>query len=294
MPSWDDVRLFLALNRAGSLSAAAKPLGLTQPTCGRRLAALEASFGFRLFDRTPTGLHLTAEGTEMLEAAQQMERAAEALAIKASRRDRKLDGLVRIATNDLFACTELAGALAKLRVRYPGICIELVISNVETDLLKREADLAIRFRPEGVLPTPQQLVAKRLSGGPLLLYGAPSYLEKRGAPKDPTDLAGHDVVVFAGRHPAVAWCEKAFRNARPVLTAPSMQVAAAAIAAGVGLGVLPRRAERQFPLIRPLSAEVANGVAWLVLHPELRRVPRIRAVADGIVQVFESDGDPHP
>jgi DNA-binding transcriptional LysR family regulator len=285
--SWDDVRLFLALHRAGSLSAAAKPLRLTQPTCGRRLAALEASLGLRLFDRTPSGLAITSEGSDLLEAAQQMEQGAEALTLRASAKDRKLEGLVRIATNDLFACTELAAVLAHLRVRYPGISTELVISNVETDLLKREADMAIRFRPEGVSPTPEKLVAKKLVAGALALYGATSYLERRGAPADAGDLAGHDVVACSARHPAAAWCASAFRNARVVLTAPSMQVTAAAIAAGVGLGVLPRRAEAQFPLIRSLSGEVARGAAWLVLHPDLRRVPRIRAVADGIVALLQ-------
>jgi DNA-binding transcriptional LysR family regulator len=288
MPNWDDVRLFLALERAGSLSAAAKPLRMTQPTCGRRLAGLETTLGVRLFDRTPTGLRITAAGTELLEAAQKMEQGAEALASRAAGRDRKLEGLVRIATNDLFACTELVSSLAQLRVRYPAICTELVISNVETDLLRREADMAVRFRPESVKPTPEKLIAKRLSDGPWLLYGAEAYLARRGAPADPSDLAGHDVVVCSARHPAFAWCEKAFRNARPVLTAPSMQVAAAAISAGVGLGVLPRRAEKQFPVIRALSSEVAHGTAWLVLHPEMRRVPRIRALAEGIVALYES------
>ncbi|MBK7865075.1 MAG: LysR family transcriptional regulator [Archangiaceae bacterium] len=294
MPSWDDVRLFLALNRAGSLSAAAKPLGLTQPTCGRRLAALEASFGFRLFDRTPTGLHLTAEGAEMLDAAQQMERAAETLALRASRRDRKLEGLVRIATNDLFACTELAGSLAKLRVRYPGICIELVISNVETDLLKREADLAIRFRPEGVLPTPQQLVAKRLSGGALAaLRSCELPREARGAER-PDRSCGARRGGVRRKTPGSRLVREGVSKREAGAHRSEHAGGRGGDRRGVGLGVLPRRAERQFPLIRPLSAEVAQGVAWLVLHPELRRVPRIRAVADGIVQLFESDSDPHP
>lgn len=131
-------------------------------------------------------------------------------------------------------------------------------------------------------------MAKKLSGGPLLLYGADSYLERRGFPADPNDLTGHEVVVFSGRHPAFAWCAQAFRNAKQVLVSPSMQVAAAAISAGVGLGVLPRRAEKQFPQLRAVSGELAYGVAWLVVHPQLRRVPRIRAIAEGIVKLFEA------
>ena len=285
-PSWDDVHLFLALHRAGSLSAAARPLGVTQPTCGRRLAALEATLGLRLFDRTPEGLTITPAGTRLLDAALAMEAGARDLTLRASVSDRALDGVVRVATNDLFASSFLVGALPDLRARHPGLRVELVVSSGEADLLHREADLAVRFRPEGVRPTPAKLVARKLGDEPFFLYGADDYLRRRGAPADPAQLAGHELVVYTPPHPAAAWCARAFASASIVLAANSMMVTAAAIGAGVGLGVLPRRAARLHPHLRALSPAVAHGTGWLVVLPELRRVPRIRVVADAVAALF--------
>jgi DNA-binding transcriptional LysR family regulator len=286
IPSWDDVRFFLAIHRAGSLSAAAGPLGVTQPTCGRRLALLEGSLGLRLFDRTPEGLRLTAEGATLLGTATTMEQSAHELALRATVRDRDLDGVVRIGTNEYFACSFLIGALPLVREKYPGIRVELLLSNTETDLLRREADIAIRFRPEGHRPTPEVLVAQKLGDEPFLLYGADEYLRRRGAPADPNVLVGHDVVVFSGRHPASEWSADAFRGANVVLSAPSMQVSGVAIAAGLGLGVIPRRAARLTPHLRPLSPIVARGTGWMVVHPELRHVPRIRVVIDMVTAIY--------
>ena len=168
------------------------------------------------------------------------------------------------------------GALPQVREKYPGICLELVLSNAE----RREADIAIRWRPESYRPTPEVLVAQKLGDEPFLLYATDGYLRRRGAPADPAVLAGHDVVVFSGRHPASGWCAKAFRGATVVLTAPSMQVTAFAINAGLGLGVIPSREARLLPLLRPLSPVVARGTGWMVVHPDLHNVPRIRVVID--------------
>jgi DNA-binding transcriptional LysR family regulator len=294
IPSWDDVRFFLAIHRAGSLSAAAAPLAVTQPTCGRRLGALEASLGLRLFDRMPDGLRLTREGAALLDAATRMEESARDLALRAAVKDRDLEGIVRIGTNELFACSFLVDALGQLRERYPGIRAELVLSNEESDLFRREVDVAFRFRPEGHRPTPGRLVARKLGDEPFALHGTDGYLRRRGTPADPGVLAGHDVVVFSGRHPASEWCASAFAEANVVLSAPSMQVTAAAIAAGLGLGVLPVRAARLSPQLRALSPVVARGTGWMVVHPDLRRVPRIRAVVDGLAAIFRAGGDGKP
>ncbi len=287
--SWDDIRFFLAIHRAGSLSAAAGPLRVTQPTCGRRLVALETSLGLRLFDRTPDGLRITTEGKVLLDSAMRMEQSAEDLALRATVSDRDLEGVVRIATTELFACSFLVGALEHVRRKYPRICVELVLSNTETDLLRREADIALRFGPEASRPKPPTLVARRLGVEPFLLYGAEAYLDRRGAPADPEDLADHDVVVYAGRHPAAAWCARAFARATVALSAPSMQVTGAAIAAGLGLGILPKRAARLFPSLRPISPVVARATGWLVVHPDLRHVPRVRVVVDTLATVYRAD-----
>lgn len=287
--SWDDIRFFLAIHRAGTLSAAAGPLQVTQPTCGRRLAALESSLGMRLFDRTPEGLRLTGAGAALLDAALSMEQSACDLALRASLTDRDLEGVVRIGSTELFASTFIVGALSQLRERYPGIRVELVLSNQDADLMRREADFAFRFRPHGLRPVPEVLAAQKLGDEPLGLFGTDAYLHRRGLPRDPTDLAGHDVVVYADRHPAAEWCGQAYRNATIVLASPSMQVTAAAMAAGVGLGVIPYRAARLYPQLRALSGVVARGTGWLVVHPDLRRVPRIRVVIDALVGMFRAD-----
>jgi DNA-binding transcriptional LysR family regulator len=289
VPSWDDVRFFLAIHRAGSLSAAAGPLKVTQPTCGRRLAALETSLGLRLFDRTPDGLRITTEGKTLLDAAMRMEQSAADLALRATVSDRDLEGVVRIATTELFACSFLVGALRQVREKYPRIRVELVLSNTETDLLRREADIAFRFGPEASRPKPPALAARRLGDEPFLLYGADTYLDRHGAPADPDNLTDHEVVVYAGRHPASDWCASAFARATVALSAPSMQVTGAAISAGLGLGVLPRRAARLFPELRPVSPVVARGTGWLIVHPDLRHVPRMRVVVDTLASIYRAD-----
>jgi DNA-binding transcriptional LysR family regulator len=217
-----------------------------------------------------------------------MEQGAHDLALRAAVKDRDLEGVVRIGTNEYFACTFLVGALPQLREKYPGIRMELSLSNTETDLLRREADIAIRFRPHGHRPTPEVLVAQKLGDEPFLLYGTDHYLRRRPAPADPSVLAGHDVVIFSGPHPASEWCASAFRGATVVLSAPSMQVTGAAIAAGLGLGVIPRRAARLNPLLVPLSPVIAQGTGWMVVHPDLQHVPRIRVVIDTIAAIFRA------
>jgi DNA-binding transcriptional LysR family regulator len=289
-PSWDDIRIFLAIHRAGSLSAAAGPLGLAQPTCGRRLAGLEAALGVRLFERTPEGLHLTPQGAALVQHAEAMESGARALALETAARERGVAGVVRIATTELLAVAFLVDAIRTLRGTYPEIRFELVVSNDAADLLRQEADIALRFGPEGARPSPDRLVAQKLGDEPFDLYGTDEYLAAHEAPADPAALAGHDVVFYSARNPASAWCATAFRGAHVVLAVPSMLVSAAAIAAGIGLGVIPRRAARRFHQLRRLRPEIARGTGWLVVNPELRRDPRIRLVSDALAGMFRKSG----
>jgi len=285
-PSWDDLRIFLAIHRAGSLSAAAGPLGLSQPTCGRRLAGLEVALGTRLFERAPEGLHLTEQGAALVRHAEAMETAARALALETAGRGRALAGVVRIATTELLAVAFLVDALGALRASHPEIRFELVVSNEASDLVRREADLALRFGPEGTRPTPDRLVAQKLGDEPFDLYGAERYLAGRAAPADPAALAGHEVVVTSARNPASAWCASAFRGASVAVAVPSMLVAATCVAAGLGLGVLPRRAASRFPGLRRLLPAVARGTGWLVVAPERRHEARIRVTADALGAMF--------
>ena len=113
-----------------------------------------------------------------------------------------------------------------------------------------------------------------------------AYLAARGTPADPAALAGHDVVVYSARNPASAWCAAAFRGASVVLAVPSMLVSAAAVAAGLGLGVIPRRAARRFHQLRRVCPGIARGTGWLIVSPELRREPRVRVVSDALSTKF--------
>jgi DNA-binding transcriptional LysR family regulator len=165
----------------------------------------------------------------------------------------------------------------------------LVLSNAQADLLKRESDVALRFRPPGVRPMPEALVARKLRDEPLVLYGAESYLDRHGVPEDVSVLAGHDVVVYSDHYPASEWCSRAYRGASVALSSPNMQVTTSAIAAGLGLGVIPSRAARSASGLRSLSPVVALATAWIILHPDLRRVPRIRVVADAIAALYQNE-----
>lgn len=280
MERWDDVRFFLAIHRAGSLSAAAKPLRVTQPTCGRRLATFERTLGFRLFDRTPDGLRITKDGEALLVAATAMEHSAAQLVLRAAATDRDLEGVVRVAANELFVASFLVDAVGDLRARHPKIRFEFVIGDAEADLVRREADIAFRFRPLGMRPSQDVLVAQKLGDEPFALFGTDEYVRRRGASVDAYHLAGHDIVACTGGHPAARWCEAAFRGANVVLATSTMHACATAIAAGLGVGVLPCRAIAAFPRLRALSGTVTRATGWLVVHPELRALPRIRLVVD--------------
>ena len=174
-----------------------------------------------------------------------MEQSAHDLALRATVKDRDLEGVVRIATTEFFACSFLVGALPQVREKYPGIRVELVLSNTETDLLRREADIAMRFRPGGLSADARGLVAQKLGDEPFVLYGTDGYLRRRGVPSDPADLVDHDVVVVrpaATRHSK--WCATAFRGATRRALRAEHAGDSAAMAAGLGLGVIPRRAAR--------------------------------------------------
>jgi DNA-binding transcriptional LysR family regulator len=142
------------------------------------------------------------------------------------------------------------------------------------------------------LPSTESVVVRKLDDEPHALYGIDDYLARRGVPADPSTLDGHDVVVYSDPHPAMAWCAKAYRNARVVLSSASMQVTAAAIAAGLGLGVVPARAARTLPRLRALSPPVARASGWIVVHPDLARVPRVRVVVDAIAAGMRADPTP--
>jgi DNA-binding transcriptional LysR family regulator len=193
---WDDVRVFLEIEREGSLSGAARKLKIDQTTAGRRLAALETALSARLFDRVPEGLNLTPAGLAIRDAALGMEQSAFELARRVGGVDANLGGSVRVATSEAFAVRFLIGALAKVKARHPDIALELAVGFSSVDLARREADIAVRFRPNGTPPAQPNLVSRKVGEIAFALYASKMYLERAGVPDTSGAFAGHDVIGY--------------------------------------------------------------------------------------------------
>ncbi|MDE1150205.1 MAG: LysR family transcriptional regulator [Azospirillaceae bacterium] len=278
---WDDVRLFLAIARAGTLSAAAPRLNLTQPTAGRRLKALEGRLGITLFQRTPAGFRLTDDGEVMLQYADRMEAEALALERRLVGDGRGLEGLLRLSSSEWFGRQILAPALAGFSIRHPKVTVELVVDSRLFDLNRRDADLVFRFLPfDG-----PDIVQRRFMTVPYGLYAAPAYLERRGMPRG--DGAGHSLIAMDSQlstQADVAWLRRHFPEAGFALRSNSRDVQAAACAAGAGLAVLPRAVAVGHPLVEvDLGEPPPAREVWLGYHRDLRRLARLRALLDHLV-----------
>ena len=189
---WNLIRSFVAVAETGSLSAAARRLSASQPTLGRHVADLEATLGVVLFQRTRSGYQLTPTGAALLERARAVASSADAFERLAAGRTERIAGTVRIASSEVMAVFVLPPMLARLRQAEPGIEIELVASNLVENLLRRDADIAVRM----VRPDQQDLVARKIADIGLATFAAKSYLERRGCPETPEDLPAHDIVGY--------------------------------------------------------------------------------------------------
>ncbi len=288
---WTTLRDFLAVAEAGSLSAAARRLGVSQPTLTRRVAALEERFQTQLFHRTTRGLELTEAGESILEPARHMEQDAQAVELAVSGRDRALAGSVRITATEMLGSDWLTPELASFHREHPAIEIQVLIDNANLNLLRREADIALRLGR----PRQADLVGRKVGRLVFGLYAARSYLDRAGRPAKSEDLAQHDCVAFddALRHRGPgSWLEELVARGRIVYRANSVRAQLAAIRAGFGIGghssafadPLPEL-ERVFP---DLGLELE---LWLVTHAGLRRSARIRAVFDYLAERFTEQRD---
>lgn len=279
---WDDIRTFLAIARAGTLSGAARTLGLTQPTMGRRLAAMEARLGARLLQRTPDGYVLTQLGEAVLGNAERIE--AEAISVEraVSGRDVALEGVVRLTTVDTLAARILTPAIAALQQQHPGIAVELVPATQSLNLSKREADIALRMaRFEG-----HDIVSRRVGTLAVGLYAGRAYLERHGSPTAGQG-EGHAVVTVLDDQlhlPEARLLAERLPGARMALRTNSRDVHLWAAKNGIGIACLARfRADTEadlvhlFPEEPPLTRDI-----WLGVHRDLRHTPRIRAVIDAV------------
>lgn len=191
---WNRARAFLVTAEEGSLSAAARALGMAQPTLGRQVDALEKELGVVLFERVGRGLTLTPSGLELLDHVRAMGEAANRLSLSAAGQSQSIEGKVVIAASDVYAAFLLPPILAKLRQVQPGIEVEIVVSTKASDLLRREADIAIRnFRP-----SEPDLVARKIRDVPARLYATPAYLDSLNNPRLPYDLRQADFISIDG------------------------------------------------------------------------------------------------
>ena len=286
--------MFLAVKRGGSLSAAARALRINQSTVSRRIASLEETLGARLFDRTPDGLVLTAAAERIGEAAEQMEAAALALERRASGQDARVEGPVRLATSEAFAVGFLFDRLMDLRKRHPGLTVEVSVGQPSVDLSRREADLALRFRPRGTAPAQPNLVARRLGGMAFAAFASPAYLARAGIPRRADDLAGHDVVIYDEDLPPIpgsSFLREASRGARSITRCTSVLALDAGSRGGLGVTVIPCFLGNRRPALTRLGPPRTVDFAdiWLVVHPDLKGNARVRAAMDFLAEVIARD-----
>jgi len=286
---WDHLRFFLAVARAGSLAGAARDLRVNHSTVFRRINAFEEELGTRLFERLPEGYLLTALGEAALAQAERADEAVAALTRSAAAGDYRLSGDIRMTTAPVLATDFVAPLLPRFRARYPGIRVEIGVSDTDYDLARRQADLALR----ATSAPPGYLVGRRVVRVPWLAFGSRRYLSKRGAaPRSVAELSQHDLVgadeAFR-RLPAFGWLHRQFPREQFVATASDLNTIAAMIAAGLGLGILPAdQAGKRFEPLFVLEPSFSSDF-WLLTHPDLRNVARIRAFSTYLFESLRAD-----
>ncbi len=278
---WNRARAFLVTAEEGSLSAAARALGMAQPTLGRQVDALEQELGVVLFERVGRGLTLTPSGLELLDHVRAMGEAAGRVSLTSFGQSQSIEGKICIAASETYAAMILPPIIAKLRSMEPGIKIEIVASNSPSDLRRREADIAIRnFRP-----TEPDLIAKKIKDVPARLYATPGYLKRIGNPKLPFDLRNAEFISIDSSGGFLKGLNSMGLNLTehnfPILT-ENYLVMWALVKQGVGIGILDGNIGDAEPLVvRVLpDHEPLMFPIWLVAHRDLATSRRIRMVFD--------------
>ncbi|MCY0147976.1 LysR family transcriptional regulator [Hoeflea sp. G2-23] len=296
---WDHYRTFLALLQEGSQSAAARALGLTQPTVGRHLDALEAAAGKPLFLRSYQGLLPTETALSMRSYAETMAASAAALARAASGDSASPEGTVRISASEVIGLEVLPPILARLQEDYPRLTIELSLSDAVEDLLNQQADIAVRM----VEPTQGALVSRRIGGIPVGIFAHRCYLERHGIPETTEDLASHRLIGFDHQFVYVREIAKqfpGFANIRFDFRTDSNVAQLAMIRAGGGIGMCQvGLADRDPDLVRLFAGQIDwQLMTFLVMHENLRMVPRCRvafdALAEGLLDYLGTTPTPAP
>ena len=278
---WSLVRSFLAVLEQGSLLAAARQLKSSQPTIGRHVTELESQLGLVLFERTGRGLLPTESALRLAESARAMQLGADALARSVMGADHAISGTVRITASQPVSCYVLPSLMAQMRLSLPDVQVELVASNAVSNLLRREADIAVRM----VQPEQASVIARRVGKVALRACAHQDYLRRRGVPRQPADLLNHELIggdrndetlkgFAAGGIPATRE-HFAFRT-------DDLIVVWEAVRAGLGIGFVSEHQIRMDTAVIPLlpKLKIQPLPVWLAVHKEVRTSKRIRAVYD--------------
>ena len=278
---WNRARAFLVTAEEGSLSAAARALGLTQPTLGRQVEALEKELGVVLFERTGRGLTLTKGGLDLLEHVRPMGLAANGVSLAASGQSQTIEGAICITTSEVIAAFLLPPILAELRRLHPGVEVKVVATNAIRDLRRREADIAIRSGK----PSDPALIATRLRDTPARLYATRDYLRSIGNPTQPRDLSRAAFIGFTDDDRFMLGMNALGFDLGPKnfpLHTESHLVLWELVKSGLGVGVILEEVgdaepmvERVLPSMDPIPVPM-----WLVSHREVHTSRRVRVVFD--------------
>lgn len=291
MLNWDDFRIFLAVQRAGGLVGAARRLGVDHTTIARRLSALEARLGAQLVDRSPRGARLTEAGRALLGHAERIEAEAVAAGAEVGAIRAEVAGAVRLATPEAFGTWLVAPNVGRLRKAHPALQIELVPEARRVSLTKREADVAVTL----ARPLQGRLVARKLADYRLGLYAARSYLDAEGPVEDLRDLPSRPLVWYIDELidvPELRFFDEVAAGAQTVFRSSSIAAQQAAVASGLGFGLLHAFAADTDPRLVRVLPEVVDVERsyWLVMHPEERALPRIRVVVE-FLQAIAREGN---
>lgn len=294
MPNWewDDIRFFLAASREGSLSGAARALGVDHVTVGRRIAAFEERLGARLVTRTPEGLSATPAGHAILRQCEAMESSAFDIERMVAGHDAQYSSRIRVTTTEVLATQVIVPEVAALRERYPQLQVEILTGIRLLDIARREAEIAVR----PVRPTAPNLICRRLGEFGFTLYASRGYLAKHGTPARGRGLRAHFLITFVGA-PASdfgpLFMKESMEGATVALRSNDIAVHARGAAAGIGIcelscvfGDEQRGLVRVWPNEKPTLRPI-----WMVIHEDLRRAARIRLLSSAIVEAFQRNSE---
>lgn len=291
MRDWDDLRIFLALVRKGSVRAAAESLDVDNSTVSRRIRAFEQKLGVRLFERLPTGYTPTSAGEDMLDSAQQIEEEILALERRLLGQDTRLTGELRVTMPDLLAMKLLMPDLATFTQTYPGIGLEINVSYEHLDLTKREADVAIRLTDN----VPEHLVGRRLLQQATAAYASTTYLAQHNLADAPADdLASLTWLGWDDQMTHPKWVKESNFPTVPVrhrLNNAVLQLEA--VKGGIGIGILPCFIGDQESSLRrlPPGRPKLGKHIWLLTHPDLSNTTRVQTFLDFMASAITSRHD---